>query len=82
MSLIPGTGPSIKISRLENVLGESENRWVGTGKAGEMGEGGQKVQTFSYKISKLWELMHSVVTIVNGIALRSARRGAMVNKSD
>ena len=35
---------------------------------GKMGEGGQKVQTFSYKIS-LGDEMYSMVTIVNDIVL-------------
>ena len=33
----------------------------------EMDEGGQKVQTSSYKISKLDDTMHSMVTVVNTI---------------
>ena len=33
----------------------------------ELDEGDQKVQTFSYKIHKLWDVMYSVVTIVNTV---------------
>ena len=36
---------------------------------GEMGERGQKVQTWSYKISKSWGVRNSMVTIVNNTAL-------------
>ena len=51
---------------------DTENRLVvitggqGTG-MGEMGEGGQKVQTSSYTINESWELMYSIMTIVNDI---------------
>ena len=31
----------------------------------ELGEGGQKVPTSSYKISKSWDVMDIMVTIVN-----------------
>ena len=36
---------------------------------GEMGEGGQKVQTSSYRINKSWNVMCSVVTVVNNTVL-------------
>lgn len=32
---------------------------------GKMCKGGQKVQTFSYKINKSWDMMCSMATIVN-----------------
>lgn len=35
----------------------------------EMGEGGQKVQTPSYKTDKSWDVMHSMVTVVNNTVL-------------
>ena len=35
------------------------------GGVGEVGGGGQKVQTSSYKINKSWECMHNKVTTVN-----------------
>lgn len=31
---------------------------------GDMSEGGQRVQTPSYRICKPWDVMHSVVTVV------------------
>ena len=34
-----------------------------------MDAGGQKVQTSSYKINKSWDVMYSVVTIVNNTVL-------------
>ena len=48
---------------------DTENRWVvarGRGwEVGEMGEGGQKVQTSSYKINKSWDVTYSMATIGN-----------------
>ena len=35
----------------------------------EMGKGGQKVQTFNYKINKLWDVRYSLVDIVNNAVL-------------
>ena len=35
----------------------------------EMGEDGQKVQTSRYKINKSWNVMNSMVTIVNNTVL-------------
>ena len=34
------------------------------GERGVMGEGGQKVQTFSYKINQFWDVMYIMVTTV------------------
>ena len=34
---------------------------------GEMGEGAQKVKTFSYEIIKFWDVMYSMVTIFNNM---------------
>ena len=31
----------------------------------EMGEGGQEVQTSSYKINKSWDIRYSIMTIIN-----------------
>lgn len=36
---------------------------------GEMSEGGQKVQTSSYRIYKFWGCNNSMVSIVNNTAL-------------
>lgn len=36
---------------------------------GEMGEGGQRVRTSSYKINKFWDIMYSMVTVVNDTVL-------------
>ena len=38
----------------------------------ERGEGGSKVQTSSYKINKSWDVMYSLVTVVNNTALRAS----------
>ena len=37
--------------------------------SGEMGEGGQKVQTSIYKMSRSWGIVHSIVTVVNNTLL-------------
>lgn len=34
-----------------------------------MGEGGQEVKAFSYKVSKSWGHMYSMVTVANETAL-------------
>ena len=34
-----------------------------------MGEGSQKVQTSSYKVNKSWDVIYSMVTIVNNTVL-------------
>ena len=48
---------------------DMENRLVvarGRGwRVGKVGEGCQKVQTSRYKINKSWDVMYSMVTIVN-----------------
>ena len=36
-------------------------------RVGKMGKGGQKVQTSSYKRNKSWDVMYSMVTIVNTV---------------
>ena len=36
---------------------------------GKMGEGSQKVQTSSYKVNKSWDVIYSMVTIVNNTVL-------------
>ena len=36
---------------------------------GKLGEGGQKVQTSSYKISKSWDVIYSMVTTANNAIL-------------
>ena len=45
---------------------ETENRLVlpDLGGRGVMGEGGQKVQTFSYKINQFWDVMYVMVSTV------------------
>ena len=43
-----------------NEIGGLQRRGVG-----EMGGGGQKVQTSSYKVTKSWDVMHSMVFTVN-----------------
>lgn len=37
----------------------------GKGWVGGMGEGDQRVQTSRYEISKFWDVMYNVVTIVS-----------------
>lgn len=37
---------------------------------GIMAEGGQKVQSSTFKINKLWHVVHSMATIVNNSVLR------------
>ena len=46
---------------------ESKNKQRSKQKKKQLVEGDQKVQTFSYKIHKLWDVMYSVVTIVNTV---------------
>ena len=46
---------------------ESKNKQRSKQKKNQLDEGDQKVQTFSYKIHKLWDVMYSVVTIVNTV---------------
>ena len=46
---------------------ESKNKQRSKQKKKQLDEGDQKVQTFSYKIHKLWNVMYSVVTIVNTV---------------
>ena len=46
---------------------ESKNKQRSKQKKKQLDEGDQKVQTFSYKIHKLWDVMYSVVTIVNTV---------------
>ena len=36
---------------------------------GKLGEGGQKVQTSSYKISKSWDVIYSMLTTANNALL-------------
>ena len=36
---------------------------------GEIGEGGQEVQTSSYKINNSWDVMYNMVTTVNNTVL-------------
>ena len=45
---------------------ETENRLVlpELGERGVMGEGGHKVQTFSYKINQFWDVMYVTVSTV------------------
>lgn len=47
---------------------EPRNSGLGLG-IGEMGHAGERAQTFSYKMSKSGDLMHSMVTVVNSTAL-------------
>lgn len=35
----------------------------------KMGEGGQKVQVYSYKTNKLYDIMYRMVTVVNSTIL-------------
>ena len=43
---------------------------AGGGEGGcEMGEDGQKVQTFSNKINKFWDVMYSIVTSINSTVM-------------
>ena len=36
---------------------------------GEKGEGGQKIQTSSYKINKTWDVMYTMVNILSNTSL-------------
>ena len=52
----------------KNELIETENSLAvakGQGWGGEMSEAGQKVQTFSYKMNKFWDLMYIMITTAN-----------------
>lgn len=51
---------------------DTENRLMfAKGIVGEnkMGEGGQKVQVYSYKTNKLYDIMYRMVTVVNSTIL-------------
>ena len=57
-----------KVNKIKNHRNIEQN--IGC-KVGETDEGGQEVQNFSYKISKSWDIMYTMVTIVNNIAEHS-----------
>ena len=57
----------IKLTGTENKLVAA--RGDGGSRVGKMGEGGQEVQNFRYRINKSWDVMYSVVNIVNNIVL-------------
>lgn len=39
------------------------------GGSGEIGEGSQKVQTYSYKINKFWDVIYNMATEANNAIL-------------
>ena len=48
-----------KKKKKETSLVDTENRWFPGGSGvGKMGEGDYKVQTFSYKINKSWNIIY------------------------
>ena len=53
---------------LTNSYIQRTNRWLPDARMGGMGEGGQKGQADSYKVSPS-DIMHSVVIIVNNAVL-------------
>lgn len=57
-----------QLQRVHATILKPEHTWGIEGGCA-MGEGGQKVQTVSCKISKSWDVLCSMVTIVNNMVL-------------